>query len=459
MSIPTVLVLPCPGQGHVIPMMTFSQKLAEQGCTIIFVNTEFNHKKVVSSMAKQESIINGASSSIKLVSIPDGLEADNDRRDIGELFESITNYMPAMFEKLIEEIHLNGDHRIICIVADVIMGWAMEVAQKRGIRGALFWTASATTFALVCSIPMLIQNGIIDSEGMADTKKTFQLSPSMPIMGGDSIWWSSMNDSLTEKIVFNHMLRCMQHANLTDWWLCNTAYELEPASLSFVPKLLPIGPLLRSYDNTCANATSLGQFWEEDQSCMSWLDQQPHRSVLYVAFGSFTLFDQNQFTEIALGLKLTNRPFLWVVRQDYNSKNKMTYPNEFTGHQGKIVGWAPQQKVLNHPAIACFVSHCGWNSTLEGLSNGVPFLCWPYFADQIYDKIYICDELKVGLGFSTNENGLVPCGEIKAKVDKLLNDENIRSRSLVIKEKVFGNLMEDGCSSKNLSRFIKWLKA
>ena len=99
---------------------------------------------------------------------------------------------------------------------------------------------------------------------------------------------------------------------------------------------------------------------------MSWLDQQPHGSVLYVAFGSFTHFDQNQFNELALGLDLTNRPFLWVVRQD----NKRVYPNEFLGSKGKIVGWAPQQKVLNHPAIACFLTHCGWNSTMEGLSKG-----------------------------------------------------------------------------------------
>ncbi|KAJ1381933.1 UDP-glucuronosyl/UDP-glucosyltransferase [Sesbania bispinosa] len=202
----------------------------------------------------------------------------------------------------------------------------------------------------------------------------------------------------------------------------------------------------------------MGQFWKEDLSCISWLDQQPHHSVLYVAFGSLALFDQKQFNELALGLDLTNRPFLWVVRQDPNCTNKMEFPNEFLGRKGKIIGWAPQQKVLSHPAIACFVSHCGWNSTMEGLSNGVPFLCWPYFSDQIYDKIYICDELKVGLGFDSDENGLVSCWEIKKKVDQLLGDENIRSRSLELKEKVMRNIVEGGRSSENLNRFFKWLK-
>nr|GEZ75554.1 putative UDP-glucuronosyl/UDP-glucosyltransferase [Tanacetum cinerariifolium] len=72
------------------------------------------------------------------------------------------------------------------------------------------------------------------------------------------------------------------------------------------------------------------------------------------------------------------------------------YPNGFMdriGSRGKIVSWAPQQEVLNHPSagkIACFMSHCGWNSTMEGVSNGVPFLCWPYFFDQFLDATYIC---------------------------------------------------------------------
>ncbi|KAH1132958.1 hypothetical protein GLYMA_05G055300v4 [Glycine max] len=245
-----------------------------------------------------------------------------------------------------------------------------------------------------------------------------------------------------------NMMHITRTLNLTEWWLCNTTYELEPGVFTFAPKILPIGPLLNTNN---ATARSLGKFHEEDLSCMSWLDQQPHCSVTYVAFGSISLFDQNQFNELALALDLANGPFLWVVRQD----NKMAYPYEFQGQKGKIVGWAPQQKVLSHPAIACFFSHCGWNSTIEGLSSGVPFLCWPYFADQIYNKTYICDELKVGLGLNSNESGFVSRLEIRNKLDQLLSDENIRSRSLKLKEELMNN---KGLSSDNLNKFVKWLK-
>ncbi|RDX78056.1 UDP-glycosyltransferase 83A1, partial [Mucuna pruriens] len=162
MNIPNLLMVPFPAQGHVNPLMNLSQKLVEHGCKITFVNTEFIQKRVMSSMAKEESLNESA---IKLVSIPDGLGAEDDRSDVGELCVSILNTMPAMLEKLIEDIHLNSDDKITGIIADGIMGWALEVGSKLGIKGLLFWPASAAIFALQYNIPTLIQDAIIDSHG------------------------------------------------------------------------------------------------------------------------------------------------------------------------------------------------------------------------------------------------------------------------------------------------------
>ncbi|KAL2335442.1 hypothetical protein Fmac_016655 [Flemingia macrophylla] len=445
MNIPTVLALPFPAQGHVNPMMTLSQKLVENGCKVHFVNTDFNHKRVLSSIVEHQDG-HDHESLLKLVSIPDGLGPDDDRNDQGKLCEAIPRTMPATLEKFIEDVHVKGDDRISFIVADLCMAWALDVASKLGIKGAVLCPGSATLFALLYNVPVLIDDGIIDSDyGLAlTTKKTIRISPSMPKMDTRDFFWLNMGDPINGNKVVDYLVHCSRSLHLTNWWLCNTTNELEHGTLSFVPKILPIGPLLRSDDT---NTKSMGQFWEEDLSCMSWLDQQPHRSVLYVAFGSFTLFDQNQFNELALGLDLTNKHFLWVVRQD----NKMAYPNEFLGSKGKIVGWAPQQKVLSHPSIACFVTHCGWNSIMEGLASGVPLLCWPYFADQLHNKTHICDELKVGLGIESDD-GLVSRKELEKKVDQLLNDENIKSRSLELKKKVRNNLAKGGRSLDNLNR-------
>ncbi|KAL1291600.1 hypothetical protein AAHE18_20G211500 [Arachis hypogaea] len=163
MSLPTVLVLPLPAQGHVNPMMILSQRLAENGCNIIFVNTEFIHKKVLSSMGNQEGRGVNGESRIKLVSIPDGLGPDADRNNLWEVSDSIKKNMPAMLEKLIEDLRLKDGIIVSCVVADSAMAGALKIASKIGIKGVVFYPASAAMLALQCSIPKLIEDGIIDS--------------------------------------------------------------------------------------------------------------------------------------------------------------------------------------------------------------------------------------------------------------------------------------------------------
>ena len=276
----------------------------------------------------------------------------------------------------------------------------------------------------------------------------------MPKMNRDIFFWSNVGNSERQKDMFHYMMHDLHNSNLPDWLLGNTTYELEAKTLFYTPKLLPIGPLLKSHQTK----KSLGQFWEEDLSCLHWLDQQPHCSVIYVAFGSTTKLKFKQFDELALGLDLINRPFLWVVRPNTYGSIGSLCPNEFSGKNGKIVKWAPQQQVLSHPAIACFISHCGWNSTMEGVCNGVPFLCWPYFADQFLDMHYICNEWKVGLGFEKDEEGVVSRWEIKKKVELLLDDGDIKARSLKLKEVVMKNTVEGGRSLENFNKFVKWVK-
>uniref|UniRef100_A0A2N9FGH8 Glycosyltransferase N-terminal domain-containing protein n=1 Tax=Fagus sylvatica TaxID=28930 RepID=A0A2N9FGH8_FAGSY len=371
-----VLVLPFPAQGHVNPLMLFSRKLVKHGFKITFVNTDIVHKRVVGAL---DSLMD---SKINMVSIPDGLGPEDDRNEIGKL------------------------------LADAGMGWALEAANKMGIKGVIYWSPSTASLALQLSIPRLIDDGIINCEGLPTQRQMIQLFPGMPAMDTAYIPWNCIGDPTCQKIFFQYTLRYMQAFKFADWWLCNTVHEL---------------------DNHPA------------QSCM-------------LPLVALQFLIPTQFQELAIGLELTNRPFLWVVRPDILNGSKTAYTKEFQGTRGKIVGWAPQTKVLNHPAIACFISHCGWNSTVEGLSNGVPFLCWPYFADQFLDRSYICDVWKVGLGFEQDENGIILREEIKRQVDQLLGDANIRARSLELKKMLMNNVAENGQSSKNFNNFIQWLK-
>ncbi|GKE57206.1 UDP-glycosyltransferase 83A1-like protein [Tanacetum coccineum] len=124
---------------------------------------------------------------------------------------------------------------------------------------------------------------------------------------------------------------------------------------------------------------------------------------------------------------------------------------------GKIVDWAPQQKVLAHPSVACFLSHCGWNSTLEGVNNGVPFMCWPYFADQFHNESYICDIWKNGVAFNKNNEGIITRDEIENKVNVLLSNTTFKAKALDLKEKVTSSIKKGGSSKKNLTDFIEWI--
>lgn len=387
----------------------------------------------------------GNESQINLVSLPDGVDPEDDRKDQAKVILTTRTAMLAKLPKLIDEINaLDSDKKVSCMIVTKNMGWALDVGLKMGIKGALFWPSSATSLASFNCMQRLIDEGIIDSQsGLPTRKHEIQLSSNLPMMEAATMPWYCLDNPF----FFLNMMQEMQNLNLGEWWLCNTTFDLEAGALSLSPKLLPIGPLMASEHNTSS-------LWQEDRTCLQWLDQQQPQSVIYVSFGSMVSTKPNQFKELALGLDLLNMPFLWVVRKDNGIEENNEYPDEFRGIQGKIFSWAPQKKILSHPAIACFISHCGWNSTIEGVYNGVPFLCWPFCSDQLMNMTYLCDVWKVGLGFEKDENGVISREEIKKKVEQLLQDEEIKVRSLKLMEKVIKNKEGD----KNLKKFIKWAK-
>ncbi|KAF2299329.1 hypothetical protein GH714_031586 [Hevea brasiliensis] len=271
-------------------------------------------------------------------------------------------------EDLINRINTSEDEKITCVIADRSMGWAIGLAEKMKIPRAAFWPAAAAQLSMISSIQNLIDDGIIDNDGTPLKNQMFQLTPAMPAVNTANLIWACVGDFTTQKIVFDYMVETNEIVKAADWIVCNSVYDLEPGAFTFAPNVLPIGPLLAS--NRLGD--TVGHFWPEDSSCLKWLDQQPPKSVIYVAFGSFTVFDKTQFQELALGLEISCRPFLWVVRPDIVNETN-AYPDGFQeriGTRGRLVGWTSQQKVLSHPSIACFLSHCGWNSTLESVCNG-----------------------------------------------------------------------------------------
>ncbi|WOL17666.1 UDP-glycosyltransferase 83A1-like [Canna indica] len=456
---PHALVVPYPAQGHVIPLLELSYCLADHGFKITFVQTDFNHARVIGAASAPSPEKEGLTDRIRLVSFSDGLAAGEDRNHLWKLSLAIKNAMPSRLEELIRHSNEPGEDKITCMIVDGSLGWALEVARKTGLRSAEFWPTSALTAVMIMAIPKLIQDGIVDEDGVP-MKEMFQPCPGLPLMNTANLSWNCFRDAESRKKSFQRLSQNNQMRHIADVVICNSCQEIELPIFTHLPRIRPIGPILTGH----RLGKPVGHFWPEDTTCIDWLDEQPTNSVIYVAFGSFTMFDQRQFQELALGLELCNRPFLWAVRPDLGAIHggAEAYPRGFReriGSRGRMVSWAPQQKVLAHPAVACFVSHCGWNSTLEGVRNGVPFLCWPYFTDQFLNQSYICDVWRIGLKLVPDEDGIVSKEQIKSKVEELFLDEGMKARALVLKDFAYASVRKGGTSFENVKSFVDALRS
>lgn len=201
--------------------------------------------------------------------------------------------------------------------------------------------------------------------------------------------------------------------------LVNSFEALEFKAIRAVEELnmIPIGPLIPSafLDGKDLSDTSFGVdiFSCSSNNYMKWLDSQAENSVVYVAFGSLSVLSRRQMKEIARALSDSERPFMWVIKDNeamdetkeggggYNNGNNEDGDEwrKDLEEKGMIVNWCSQVKVLAHKAVGCFVTHCGWNSTIEGLVSGVPMVAFPQWSDQVTNAKLIDDVWKTGIAF------------------------------------------------------------
>lgn len=251
--------------------------------------------------------------------------------------------------------------------------------------------------------------------------------------------------------------------------ILNTFEDLEGPVLDQIrkqiPKLFSIGPLHAHLKARIAakpmegSARNSGSFWEEDRSCIVWLDSQPHKSVIFVSFGSVAVLTRDELLEFWHGLVNSGQRFLWVMRPD-SVIGKSDIPAELeegTKARGYIVGWAPQEEILAHPAISGFLSHAGWNSTLESITAGVPMICWPCSADQPTNSRFVSDVWKIGLDMKDTCDRVI--------VEKMVRElMEVRNDEFLDKAEHMSNLArkalsKGGSSSSNLDSLIEFIRS
>ncbi|KAJ8494017.1 hypothetical protein OPV22_015738 [Ensete ventricosum] len=240
-SSPHALLLPYPAQGHVVPLMALAHCLVDRGFKVTFVNTEFNHARLVAALADMEQ---AASGRIQLVSVPDGLDPEDSgaRSNIGKLTAGLLKAIPPCLEELIRRSGDAGD-QISCVIADQGMAWALEVAKKMGVRAAAFWPASAAVLATMLSIPELIKRGVIDANGLPMAEGVFDLGPGVLPMNTAYLGWNHLGDRTTQPMLFNYIFNNARATAAADFLLCNSFQELEAPVFAFAPSIMPIGPV------------------------------------------------------------------------------------------------------------------------------------------------------------------------------------------------------------------------
>ncbi|XP_047969479.1 UDP-glycosyltransferase 83A1-like [Salvia hispanica] len=444
---PHVLAVPLPAQGHVKPLMSLCRQIAKHGIKVTFVNAESIHHKILSASPQQDE-----DDSIVMETVPDGFTPEDDPNNPFTLLETLPKTMPQSLTDLIQRINSsNPNEKVTCLIADLSFYWIFDTADKMGVEPVGFSPPSVACLAFLLHAPKLLEQGNLNINGSLHNGDAISLSNDIPSWRKDDLPWSFSGDPKTEKVFFE-IVKGYKEASKAKWWLCNSCHELEPAATELLPNVLTIGPL-----NLLDNNVKSTNFFSEDLSSLCWLNAQADGSVVYVSFGSLAVFSQQQLDELALGLELSGRAFLWVVRPDLANGSRVVYPPGFGIGLGKIVEWAPQNRVLSHPSIGCFVSHCGWNSTIEGVSNGVPFICWSYFADQLHNERYICEKWGIGLKIDFDEKGIRSRYEIKNKIDMLFSDKKFKENALKLKELCSKSVADGGTSCNNLKKFIDHL--
>jgi UDP:flavonoid glycosyltransferase YjiC (YdhE family) len=245
--------------------------------------------------------------------------------------------------------------------------------------------------------------------------------------------------------------------------LMETFEELEPELIKHMSEIFPIktvGPLFRN--PKVLKTTVHGDFLKADD-CIEWLDTKPPSSVIYVSFGSVVQLKQDQWNEMACGLLNSGVSFLLVMKPPHKDSGNdlLVLPDGFlekAGDRGNVVQWSPQEKVLGHPSVACFVTHCGWNSTMEALTSGMPVVAFPQWGDQVTNAKYLVDILKVGVRLCRGEaeNKLITRDEIeKCLLEATVGPKAVemKQNAMKWKEAAEAAVAEGGSSDWNIRYF------
>ncbi|KAJ7946731.1 Glycosyltransferase [Quillaja saponaria] len=466
---PHALLIPYPAQGHVNPMFKLAKLLHFKGFHITFVNTVFNHKRLIKSRGL--NALDGLPD-FQFKTIPDGLPpTDLDAtQDTPSLCDSTRKNCLVPLLNLTAKLNHSASSGlnppVSCIVADGGMTFPVKATEELGIPILIFWTASACGLMCYAHIRSLIDRGLIPLKDESCLTNGYLDNEVDWIPGIRNIrlrdFPSFIRTTDPNDIMIDYAIGEVDNILKASAIIINTFDELEDdvlnALASIFPPIYTIGPL-HLLDNQIPdkNLVSIGSnLWKEDTNCLQWLDSKEPRSVVYVNYGSITVMTPDQFLEFAWGLANSKKPFLWIIRPDLVNGGSVILSSEFvneTKDRGLIASWCPQVQVLSHQSIGGFLTHCGWNSVMESVSWGIPMICWPFFAEQQTNCRFVCTEWGIGMEIDTN----VKRDEVEKLVNELMEGEKgkeMNQKVMKWKKKAEEAIAPNGLSCMNLDKLV-----
>ena len=429
----TVVLYPGLAVGHLNPMMELADVFLDHGYAVavalIDPSVMENEANLAAAVARAVSSKSSTISFHTLPGIPDPPSLVFNDQFFKNYFDLVRRHNEHLHDFLRS---VRGLH---AVVIDASCAHAHEAARKLGVPVLMFYPSNAGHLAVNLQTPLLV-DGFKKHLG-GDSTSPVEFLGVRPMSASHLAGLFGPISEVNKD--FEAMIFAGARMNAEfDGILINTSVSLEERALRaladprccpdgvVIPPVYAVGPLVVKAAAAAGDESSRHQ-------CLVWLDGQPDRSVVFLCFGSIAdaceQSDQ-QLKEIAAGLDKSGHRFLWVVRATSTQHLDALLPEVFfarTSGRGLVVNtWVPQPSVLRHRATAAFVTHCGWNSVLEGITAGVPMLCWPLYAEQRMNKVLMVEDMGVGVEMEGWLEGLVTAEEVETKVRLVMESEHGR---------------------------------
>ncbi|CAL5007094.1 unnamed protein product [Urochloa decumbens] len=449
----TLVLYPSLGVGHLTPMVELAKALLRHGLAVLIAVVDPPDADAVSTTAV--SRLAAANPAISFRLMPSPASPDAGAHPVRRSLDTLRLANPAL-RTLLRSLPGAGAG---ALVLDMFCVDALDVAAELGVPAYFFFPSAASDLAVFLNLPYFYPT--VPSFRDMDKNTPVHCYPGMPpIRAVDMLQTVQDKESEATKVRLYQFKRMAEGKGI----LINTFDWLEPGVCvpgKPTPRVYCIGPLVNTGNKSEDNGGG------ERHECLEWLDKQPKQSVVFLCFGSMGTFSAAQLQEMAHGLERSGHRFLWAVRSPREEQSQFPEPDlerllpagflERTKDRGMVVkNWAPQSEVVRHEAVAAFVTHCGWNSTLEAIMAGLPMICWPLYAEQSMNKVFLVEEWKIAIEMEGYEE-FVKAEEVEVKVRLVMNTEEgkmLRERLAVVKEKAMEAIKEGGSSEAGFVKFL-----